>query len=210
MPRSNARAILLVILNTHLKRRRFICGLKASNTIITESPVRSFEKPRPPSSSIISLSSLHKIRINNFLMAAGVVAGDTAAQVEINEPRLDIAIEKIRNSGDKILTLAVVDNGHGMGHVSSVDNIVYLRIYGLVLDIDCPYAFSIDVRMLVQLAHLDCGGSHGVCVPFNFAKSGRMAESENWSPQQPPQAHTGHGLTQAKFSTSMLKCRIDT
>ncbi|GJW70747.1 hypothetical protein Tco_0127664 [Tanacetum coccineum] len=104
-------------------------------------------------------------------------------KVEINEPRLDIAIEMIGNFGDKILTLAVVDNGHGMGHVLSVDNIVYLRIYGSMLVIDCPYAFSTDVRMLVQLAHLDCGGSHGVCVPFNFAKSGRMAESENRSTQ---------------------------
>ncbi|GJW70748.1 hypothetical protein Tco_0127665 [Tanacetum coccineum] len=61
----------------------YVMRSEASNTIITESPVRSFEKPRPPSSSIISLSSLHKIRINNFLMAAGVVAGETAAQVDL-------------------------------------------------------------------------------------------------------------------------------
>nr|GEX91756.1 carbamoyl-phosphate synthase small chain [Tanacetum cinerariifolium] len=114
--------------------------------------------------------------------------------------------------------LAVIDNGHGMSHVSSVDNIVYLRIYAsvLVIDcdmhplpmsgywrpyasmlvIDCAYASFTNVWMLVELAHLDCDGSHGVCVLFNFAKSGRMAESDNWSPQQPPQEHTGHGLIQ--------------
>nr|GEW97860.1 hypothetical protein [Tanacetum cinerariifolium] len=42
---------------------------------------------------------------------------------------LDISIEMIGNFGDTILMLAVVDNGHGMGHVSSVDKIDYLRIY---------------------------------------------------------------------------------
>ncbi|GKF38227.1 hypothetical protein Tco_0118288, partial [Tanacetum coccineum] len=51
----------------------------------------------------------------------------------------------IGNSGDKILTLAVVDNGHGMGHVSSVDNIVYLRIYGSVLVIDCGAASTLGL-----------------------------------------------------------------
>nr|GEY99893.1 phospholipase-like protein [Tanacetum cinerariifolium] len=49
-------------------------------------------------------------------------------------------------------TLAVIDNGHGMGHVSTVDNIVYLCNYSSVLVIDCAY-------MLAGLAHLDCDGS---------------------------------------------------
>ncbi|GJU30509.1 hypothetical protein Tco_1174098 [Tanacetum coccineum] len=101
---------------------------------------------------------------------------------------------------------AVVDNGHEMGHVSSIVNIVYLRIYGSMLVIDCAYAFFTNVQMLAGLAHLDCDGSHDVCVLFNFAKSGRMAESENWSPQQPPQEHTGHGLTQARL-TSMTNTK---
>ncbi|GKB69992.1 hypothetical protein Tco_0931404 [Tanacetum coccineum] len=62
--------------------------------------------------------------------------------------------------------------------------------YASVLVIDCAYASFTNVRMLAFLAHLDCDGSHDVCVLFNFAESGRMAESDNWSPQQPPQEHT--------------------
>ncbi|GKB21029.1 retrovirus-related pol polyprotein from transposon TNT 1-94, partial [Tanacetum coccineum] len=64
------------------------------------------------------------------------------------------------------------------------------RPYASVLVIDCAYASFTNVQMLAGLAHLDCDGSHGVCVLFNFAESGRMAESDNWSPQQPPQEHT--------------------
>nr|GEW15676.1 hypothetical protein [Tanacetum cinerariifolium] len=52
--------------------------------------------------------------------------------------------------------------------------------------------------------------ANDVCVPFNFAKSGKMAESENWSPQQPLQEHTGHGLTQARFITYLLKSQANT
>ncbi|GJX44878.1 putative receptor-like protein kinase [Tanacetum coccineum] len=112
---------------------------------------------------------------------------------------LDISIEMIGNCRDKILMLAVVDNGHEMGHVSSVDNIDYLHIYGSVLLTYCAYAFFTDVRILARQPHLDCGCSHGVCASFNFVESERMAESENWSTQQPPQAHTGHGLTQGSL-----------
>nr|GEU68653.1 hypothetical protein [Tanacetum cinerariifolium] len=106
----------------------------------------------------------------------------------------------IGNSGDKILMLAVVDNVHGIGHVPSIDNIYYLRIHGSVSLIYCAYAFFTDVRILVGQPQLDCGCSHVVCVPFNFVESGRTAESKNWSPQQPPQLHTGYGLTKAKVA----------
>ncbi|GKC41323.1 hypothetical protein Tco_1059045 [Tanacetum coccineum] len=49
---------------------------------------------------------------------------------------------------------------------------------------------DISIEMLGQ-PHLDCDCSHGICVSLNFVENGRMAESENWSSQQPLQAHTG-------------------
>nr|GEX74024.1 retrotransposon-related protein [Tanacetum cinerariifolium] len=137
--------------------------------------LRSFEKPRPPH-SIISLSSLHKKGINNFVMAVGAVAGDTAAQVDL----------KLKRWSENPTTQTKV--------------VLKVEIN------DCPYAFFTDARMLVRPAHLDCGGSHGVRVPSTFAKSERMVESENWSPQQPPQAHAGHGLTQA--SIAAIYCSV--
>nr|GFB10648.1 hypothetical protein [Tanacetum cinerariifolium] len=108
---------------------------------------------------------------------------------------LDISTEVIGNSEDKILMLAVVDNVHGIGHVPSVDNIYYLRIHGSLSLIYCAYAFFTDVRILLGQPQLDCGCNHAVCAPFNFVESERTAESKNWSPQQPPQVHTGYGLT---------------
>nr|GFB24089.1 hypothetical protein [Tanacetum cinerariifolium] len=68
---------------------------------------------------------------------------------------------------------------------------------------------ALTYQMLAALEHLDCDGSHDVCVLFNFAKSARMAESENWLPQQPPQDHTDHWLTQARFITYILKSHVD-
>nr|GEV78624.1 hypothetical protein [Tanacetum cinerariifolium] len=77
----------------------------------------------------------------------------------------------------------MIDNVHGMGHVSSIDNIDHLRIHGSVLLIYCAYAFFTDVQILAGQPHLDCGCSHVVCVPFNFVESGRTTERKNWSPQ---------------------------
>ncbi|GJX98288.1 hypothetical protein Tco_0355307 [Tanacetum coccineum] len=116
----------------------------------------------------------------------------------------------IGNSGDKMPMLAIVDNVHGMAHASSIDNIDHLRIHGSMLLIYCAYAFFTGLRILAGQPHLDCGCSHAICVPFNFVESGRTTECKNWSPQQPLQAHTGHGLTQGRFITSLLKCHIDT
>nr|GEX35955.1 hypothetical protein [Tanacetum cinerariifolium] len=136
-----------------------------------------------------------------------------------------------RNFKDKILMLVVVDNGHGMGHVSSVDKIDYLRIYGSVLLIYRAYALFTDARILAGQPHLDRGSSHAFKVKkvtrsgffppllFGFQQirgklfqlpvvasnglaiyvSERMAKSENRLPQQPPQAHTSHGLMQASY-----------
>nr|GEZ86365.1 hypothetical protein [Tanacetum cinerariifolium] len=94
--------------------------------------------------------------------------------------------------------LADVDNVHGMAHVLSIDNIDHLCIHGSMLLIYCAYALFTGVWILAGQPHLDCGCSHAVCVPFNFVESGRTAGSKNWSPRQPPQAHTGHGLTQGR------------
>ncbi|GKD28398.1 hypothetical protein Tco_1239176 [Tanacetum coccineum] len=139
-------------------------------------------------------------------MAAGVVVGDTTAQVDLKLNKVEskpTGSNKGRikgNSMDKILMLAVVDNVHEMignsmdkilmlavvDNVSSVDNIDNLHIHGSVLLIYCAYAFFTDVRILSRQLHLDCGCSHAVCVSFNFVENGRMAERKNWSPQQPP------------------------
>ncbi|GJZ31056.1 hypothetical protein Tco_0576103 [Tanacetum coccineum] len=108
-------------------------------------------------------------------MAAGVVVGDTMAQV-------DLKLNKVESKP----TGSNKDNVHEIGHVSSVDNIDHLRIHGSVLLIYCAYAFFTDVRFLARQPHLDCGCNHVVCVSFNFVESGRMAERKNWSPQQPP------------------------
>ncbi|GJX66514.1 hypothetical protein Tco_0300857 [Tanacetum coccineum] len=111
-------------------------------------------------------------------MAAGVVVGDTTAQVDLKLNKVEskpTGSNKGRikgNSMDKILMLAVVDNVHEIGHVSSVDNIDNLHIHGSVLLIYCAYAFFTDVRILPRQLHLDCGCSHVVCVSFNFVENG--------------------------------------
>ncbi|GKD14238.1 hypothetical protein Tco_1198645 [Tanacetum coccineum] len=61
---------------------------------------------------------------------------------------------------------------------------------------------DISIEMLGQ-PYLDCDCSHGICVSLNFVENGRMAESENWSSQQPLQAHTGHGLMQSRLDISI-------
>ncbi|GJQ92459.1 hypothetical protein Tco_0128467 [Tanacetum coccineum] len=45
---------------------------------------------------------------------------------------------------------------------------------------------------------------HADMCAFHFVESGTTTESKNWSPQQPLQAHTGHGLTQGRKSKQAL------
>nr|GEV11057.1 hypothetical protein [Tanacetum cinerariifolium] len=47
-----------------------------------------------------------------------------------------------------------------------------------------------------------------VLLGWDDARSGRMVESENHLPRQPPQAHPGHGLVRAQFITFLMKRRI--
>nr|GEV10138.1 hypothetical protein [Tanacetum cinerariifolium] len=134
------------------------------------------------------LASLNKIRKQKKDMWSDVSEAVVMAAV--------VKVEGTSNSVDKIPMLAFGDNGHGTGHVSSVNKLlICVFMPWRVCGITSIFAFLFsNVDDLPSLRKVEGW------------QRARIVRLSNLCPQ----AHTGHGLMQTMFITFLLKRRIDT